>query len=247
MFTGWENTVEPSTLRSILVASCLLLAAPVGLTAICVPAAAETFEDGFAAYRQGNYAAALQLWRPLADQGNTAAQYNLGIMHEYGRGMKQDYAEALRWYRKAADQNYAKAQINLGTMYENGEGVKRDYAEALRWYRMAAEQGAAIAQNLLGVNHCTDPARTKQDYVEAVKWFRKAADQGYANAQFNLGSLYEGGLGIDRDYVQAHMWFDLASSQGDNNAARKRDKIAKHMTLAQITEAQKLAREWKRK
>jgi len=238
--------VEPSTLRIILTASHLLLAAPVMLTAVCVPAAAGTFEDGSTAYWQDDFDTALQLWRPLAEHGNAGAQYYLGIMYENGRGVKRDTAEALRWYRKAADQNFAVAQINLGTMYENGEGVERDYDEASRWYRKAAEQGVAIAQNLLGVWLSTHPARTKTDFVEAHMWFSKAADQGYANAMFNLGGLYEEGLGVVRNYAQAYIWFDIASRLRIKNAAKKRDVIAKNMTSAQITEAQKLALKWMR-
>jgi len=238
--------VKPSTIRAFLAASCLLLAAPVMLTAVCVPAAAGPFEDGVTAYWQDDFDTALQLWRPLAEHGNAAAQYNLGIMYENGRGVKRDYAEALRWYRKAVDQNYADAQINLGTMYANGEGVEQDTDEALRWYRKAAEQGAAIAQNLLGVWHSSHPARTTQDFVEAHMWFSKAADQGHANAMFNLGSLYEEGLGVVRNFVQAYMWFEIAFSQGVKNSAKKRDAIAKNMTSAQIIEAQKLALKWLR-
>ena len=35
---------------------------------------------------QGDYATALKHWRPLAKQGHAKAQYNLGTMHEHGRG-----------------------------------------------------------------------------------------------------------------------------------------------------------------
>ncbi len=85
-----------------------------------------------------------------------------------------------------------------------------------------------------------------------MKWYRKAAEQGRANAQHNLGVMYERGQGVPQDYAQAHMWFILAASNllpGENpdRAARDRDMIAIWMTPAQISEAQKLAREWKPK
>ena len=35
---------------------------------------------------RGDYATALRLWRPLADQGDASAQYNLGVMYAKGRG-----------------------------------------------------------------------------------------------------------------------------------------------------------------
>ena len=92
------------------------------------------FEDGEAAYQQHDYATALHVWQPLADQGDAKAQNNLGILYAHGQGVTQDYAEAVRWYRKAADQGLGIAQGNLGAMYANGQGVSRDYAEALKWF-----------------------------------------------------------------------------------------------------------------
>jgi hypothetical protein len=41
------------------------------------------------------------------------------------------------------------------------------------------------------------------------------------------------------------MWFNLAAAGGNLVAARKRDSIEEKMTLVQIAEAQRLAREWK--
>ena len=55
---------------------------------------------------------------------NAQAQYNLGVMYDEGRGVRQDDAEAVRWYRQAAEQGYAAAQYNLGAMYANGRGVR---------------------------------------------------------------------------------------------------------------------------
>ena len=68
------------------------------------------------AYERGEYAAALRLARPAADQGNANAQTWIGVLYANGQGVSQDYAEALRWYRKAADQGNATAQNNLGRL-----------------------------------------------------------------------------------------------------------------------------------
>jgi TPR repeat protein len=94
-------------------------------------AAAGPFEDGAAAYGRGDYATALRLWRPLAEQGNARAQFSLGLMYNEGKGVPQNYAEAVKWYRLAAEQDIASAQHNLGIKYATGEGVPQDYAEAI--------------------------------------------------------------------------------------------------------------------
>ncbi len=81
------------------------------LVVLAAPAWAD-FSDGVAAYDRGDYATAFSEWKPLAEQGDAAAQYNLGIMYSNGRGVPQDHVQAVKWYRKAAEQGVAFAQYN---------------------------------------------------------------------------------------------------------------------------------------
>ncbi|MFZ5482901.1 MAG: tetratricopeptide repeat protein [Pseudomonadota bacterium] len=175
------------------------------------------FDQGLAAYRAGDYTTAMKHWKPLAESGDAAAQYNLGVMYDNGQGVALDYKEAATWYRKAAEQGDADAQINLGLMYHNGQGVAQDYKEAAAWYRKAAEQGYAKAQNNLGVMYDNGQG-VAQDYKEAVAWYRKAAEQGHAGAQFNLGLMYANGQGVLQDYLQAADFYQSAADQGHAGA-----------------------------
>jgi TPR repeat protein len=83
-----------------------------GLLAIAVfgVAIAGPLEDGYAAYKLGDYAAAMSYWRPLADQGNAWAQDNLGVMYLDGQGVAQDYAQALVWFR-SSDQPFTRGVV----------------------------------------------------------------------------------------------------------------------------------------
>ena len=81
-----------------------------------LPATGQSFSDGVNAYYAGNYIIAYENFKPLAEQGDALAQFNLGYMYHYGKGVLQDYAEAVKWYRLAADQGDALAQFNLGNM-----------------------------------------------------------------------------------------------------------------------------------
>ncbi len=88
--------------------------------------------------------------------------------------------------------------------------------------------------------------------LTALREWRPLAEQGNANAQFNLGTMYANGQGVPQGDTQAHMWFNLAASrfppgEDRDKAVKYRDIVAKMMTPAQISEAQKLAREWKPK
>ena len=101
---------------------------------------AADFQAGLEAYKRGDYATALKEWRPLAEQGDADAQFNLGVMYDNGRGVTQDYAEAVKWYRRAAQQDLGEAQTNLGVMYQNGRGVTQDYVQAHMWYNLAVSR-----------------------------------------------------------------------------------------------------------
>ena len=194
-----------------------------------------------------DYVQAVAWFRKAAEQGNAKGQNGLGAMYGSGQGVPQDWVQAVVWFRKAAEQGEAMAQCNLGVMYANGQGVPQDYAEAAAWYRKAAEQGYAQAQFNLGLMYANGEG-VRQDYAQALVWYRKAAEQGYAAAQFNLGGMYDFGRGVPQDYVEAHMWRNLAAARATGEDKKKfedgRDDLAKSMTPAQVTEAQKRAQEW---
>lgn len=105
---------------------------------LAVSVAAGPLEDATTAYERGDYATALPLLRPLADQGDANAQVYLGIMYRTGRGVTRNKAEAAKRFHKAADQGFAHAQFDLGVMYEKGRGVAQDYVQAHKWLDLAA-------------------------------------------------------------------------------------------------------------
>ena len=138
------------------------------------PTTLDKQEAGVAAYQRGDFAAAFQLFQPLAEHGDASAQSNLGVMYEQGRGVAQNYREAMRWFRLAAVQGNASAQSNLGVMYYKGQGIAQDYAEAMKWYRLAAEQRNPEAQFNLGVMY-EEGRGVAQDRVRAHMWYNLAA------------------------------------------------------------------------
>src|SRR6266403_1846193 len=85
---------------------------------------------------------AVRLLRPLAEQGDARAQYQLGTRYFTGAGVSQDYAEALKWFRLSADQENADGQGALGSMYYTGRGVHQDYVLAHMWFNLSAARGA---------------------------------------------------------------------------------------------------------
>jgi uncharacterized protein len=220
------------------------IAATVLVSAFAAPMAAGTFEDAVDAHARGDYAKALRLIRPLANDGDASAQFNLGLMYTTGQGVQQDNAAAALWFRKAAEQGYAPAQSNLGTLYLYGRGVTQDDNEAVIWFRRAADQGDAVAEFLLG-NQYANGKGARQDHSEAIIWFQKAAEQRHPVAMLYLGVMYAEGRGVPQDYVRAYMWFSLSAAQGEQRAVKTLEMAAQRMTPNQINQAQKLAHEWK--
>jgi uncharacterized protein len=141
--------------------------------------AAGPYENGAAAARRGDYDTAMQLIRPLADQGDRSAQTLLA--HLFWVVIPPDYAAAASWYGKAAENGVAVAQERLGFQYANGLGVTQDHAAAASWYRKAADQGYANAQASLGLMYVFGNG-VPQDYVTAHMWFDLASARGNRDA-----------------------------------------------------------------
>jgi uncharacterized protein len=267
------------------------------------PAAAGPLEDASAAASVGDFATAVPIFRTLANQGNSYAQYTLGIMYVKGQGVTQDYSEGMKWIRLAADKGLVIAQTDLAIMLRRGWGVAHDGAEAAAWFRRAAEQDSLVAQSALGDIYAMGDGVTP-DFAEAIKWYSKAADHDSPYAQnivgiayehgmsvaqsdrdafawyrraannvydfstltlmhgpqYNLALLYASGRGVPQDNIQAYMWFTLAARLGDvrsptpqgvstfgassETSIEQRNKLAAHMTGAEIAKAEKLAQDW---
>ena len=104
------------TPKSVLAACAVVLVGALGLAA---PAAAGPYADASTAYVRGEYATALRLWRPLADQGLNGAQYGLGLMYDKGRGVPQNFVYAHMWFDLSA------AQGNLSALTSRDMAARR--------------------------------------------------------------------------------------------------------------------------
>lgn len=189
--------------------------------------------------------------RTKANQGDTNAQFQLGVAYDQGQGIAKNQNEATAWYRKAAERGHAVAQNSLGSMYQFGEGVPQNNAEAVRWYQKAADQGYGEAYTNLGYMY-DGGLGVEQDRQKAVKLYHIGAEKGSLNAMLNLGVSYWKGEGVSKDLVQAYKWLDLARfyTQRSHNMQLKwrvrgaLDEVKKGMTIDQISKAEQLTREW---
>jgi uncharacterized protein len=109
---------------------------------------------------------------------------------------------------------------------------------------MPAEQGDAKAQVFVAYLYETGQG-VNQNYSKAAEWYGRAARQGNPVAQTQLGNMYRLGRGVPQNYILAYMWFDLAQRQGSKQAIELKKGVAKKMSVKQVGEAKRLARQWK--
>ncbi len=64
-------------------------------------------------------------------------------------------------------------------------------------------------------------AADRGDYHTAVKEFQLSAEWGDVKARYNLGVMYQLGLGVPKDDQEAIRWYRLAAEQGDASAQFK--------------------------
>lgn len=102
---------------------------------------AADMQRGELAYAVGNYQTAHREWRPLAESGDTNAQYKLGRLYAQGLGVPRDTVKAMRWYTRAAEQDQVDAQFELGNLMLRDFFGAPDISAARRWYGLAKAQG----------------------------------------------------------------------------------------------------------
>jgi TPR repeat protein len=147
-------------------------------------AASADVKQGVDAWQAGNFAAAVTAWRPLADQGDADAQFNLGQAYKLGRGVPMDLRIAQGWYEKAARQGHGQAQAILGlVLFQSG-----DRAAAMPWIKKGADNGDPRAQYVLGTALFNGDLVGK-DWPRAYALMMRAAAQGLPQAQANLDQM----------------------------------------------------------
>lgn len=120
--------------------------------------------------------------RRAAEAGVADSQYQLGVIYEEGKGVKQDFDEAVKWYRAAAEQGFSEAQYTLGFMYADGVGLEQDDSVAVEWWLKASENGHPMAQCNLGGSYF-DAIGVPEDRgggLEMAAAFSRARSEGGA-------------------------------------------------------------------
>lgn len=111
---------------------------------------------------------AFELYRRAAEAGLPAAEFNVAVMLDSGRGTAADMTEAATWYARAATHGDQRAAYNLGQLYESGSGVPRNVDLARAWFKASSLTAARERLSrlrtppangeILAVPRCVSPA-----------------------------------------------------------------------------------------
>ena len=139
-------------------------------------ATAQDLDKGLEAAQSGDFQTALQEWRPLAEQGDAYAQYNLAELYKTGKGVPQDQDQASIWYRLSAEQGHPFAMYQLGVYLSR----KGDYSTASMWLTIAAGSGLEEAIHLVGR---VDTVLTLEQQLGAARRAVACIDASYQNCE----------------------------------------------------------------
>lgn len=100
---------------------------------------AATLEQGVSSYRDGNYRQAYRMMEPLAEKGDSEAQFYIGGMLLDGLGVKADPQKGVYWLEKAVRNKNRDAAMALGKMYLSGYRVPMDASRASHYLQVAED------------------------------------------------------------------------------------------------------------
>jgi TPR repeat protein len=132
----------------------------------CAQTDEEDFRRGLSAFNTGDYATALKVWRPLAENDEPRSQAGIGFMYHRGMGVPADDREAALWLTRAAERGQAEGQLMLGILFFYGQGVPQSHVQAYAWCELAQINGNGDA------TLCRDAALESIPDADREKAFR---------------------------------------------------------------------------
>ncbi|MBU0621649.1 MAG: SEL1-like repeat protein [Gammaproteobacteria bacterium] len=193
-----------------------------------------------AALSKKDYSTAVSKFSVVAQHGNAAAQFNMGVFYINGQGVPRDEKQAYEWFGKSAAQGHARALQVLQKAAAKGNEIAKSELSKLQQppspqIQAPAQSPQASSATGEGASLLTEAnaALAQKDYVTAFPKFLTLAQQGDAMAQYNVGALYLNGLGIQKDEKQAYDWFAKSAAQGNARAIDIMQSAAKAKEEAQ--------------
>jgi TPR repeat protein len=208
----------------------------------------ELFYRGLEARNKGNIVAEYSAFNQLAQMGevlgmNSAADVLEKHPDQFPNALSRAYA--LRSEAAAAGDFVAQYLVADNTL--KGKGVPKNTAKGLEMLTALLEKNPAdpneqiflsFAERTLALAHWSGEGVEKND-SKAFGLLHSAAMKGLRAAQFDLGYLWETGLGTEVNITNAYVWYSIAAIEDTTNqSAEARDRLGKLLTAEQLKAAQ---------
>lgn len=161
--------------------------------------------------------AADKRYRPEAEKGSAAAQYQLALCYRAGLcGVEKNLATAWQWLEKAAQGRYEAARTDQADAWLFGDyGQAPDIPRGLAAWRAWAEQGSMNAPFHFATR-LLQPGPAWASRAEAARWLETAARRGHRLAGYRLAQQYEAGWAEQpADAVSAAVWYRFGRAATD--------------------------------
>ena len=177
-------------------------------------------------YEEGTGAACALEWYNKAAEAGDPELVSIAIAKDafdYFLGsddgiIQENDAIALVYFQNAAEYGNASAINMLATFYIYGFGVDQDPIRALDLFASLADDGNSDALYAIEDYGYAYYAGTKEgidiNFSTSFQYYEKLAEYGNERAMYNLGLLYEYGLGIAQNHDKAVEWLTKAQNAG---------------------------------
>lgn len=132
--------------------------------------------------------------------------------------IQEDDAAALMYFEKAAEYGNPSAVNMMVAFYIYGFGVEQDSEKALELSSKLADKGDEEARLAMEEYAYAFYAGNRDgidiNFATAFKYYEKLTEYGNERAMYNVGLLYEYGLGVSQDHEKAVEWLTKSHDAG---------------------------------
>lgn len=174
---------------------------------------------------------AVDMLQLSSDNGNSDAQWELGLMYEYGNHVSVDQAKALELYRRSADSGSPIGLYLVAHCYQHGIVVEEDHAVSDSLYaksfdelmKLAPEEDIYVLNFVGSAYYWGDGVKT--DREKAFGYYLTSAEKGNPETQCKIGNCYESGQGTAKDMDNALLWYRKSAAQGYPDALKALERL----------------------
>lgn len=134
-------------------------------------AVAGAMDDAMAAHKSKQFRKSYEIALPLAEAGDSAALFHIGMMHLNGQGVVKDESKAFTWIKRSANDGNMRSLFRLAEMHRDGIGTNVDLEMARYQFRRI----------LFGADErVPDQAEWKAKTIDALSKMGKSNNQSNA-------------------------------------------------------------------